>query len=244
VSVVLVTGTDTGIGKTVVTCAIAAALAARATRVGVVKPVETGCPRVGDELVPEDATALAAAAGDPAPLAALCPHRLPDPLAPALAAERAGIAIDVAALAAHVRARAAAVDVLLVEGAGGLLVPLTRAASFADLARLAGARVVVVVGSRLGAINHALLTLEALETRGLPTAGYVINRLGGDQDLAVATNDDLLRRLTAIPCLGVVPWTPNASAVLADLRSGDPNVVAAARAHIARLAVGLDLDAV
>jgi dethiobiotin synthetase len=244
VNVVLVTGTDTGIGKTVVTCALAAALAARGTRVGVVKPVETGCPRSGTDLVPEDATALAAAAADPAPLAAVCPHRLADPLAPMLAAERAGVAIDVAALAAHLHSRATGVDVLLVEGAGGLLVPLTRGASFADLARRAGARVLVVVGSRLGAINHALLTLAVLEARGLPIAGYVTNRLGPDDDLAVATNDELLRRLTPVPCLGVVPWTADAPLLLADLRSSDGGTVATARGRLAALAAGLDLDAV
>lgn len=242
-STLLVTGTDTGIGKTVVTCTIAAALHARGTRVGVVKPAETGCPRRGDELVPEDATALAAAAGDESPLATVCPYRLPEPLAPALAAERAGVTIDVEKLATHLRTRAAAVDVLLVEGAGGLLAPLTRDASFADLARRAGARVLVVVGSRLGAINHALLTLAVLAARELPVAGYVVNRLGPVDDLAVATNDQLLRRLTPVPCLGVVPWTPDAAEALAGLRSGDPETVATARARFAALAAGIDLDA-
>ena len=243
-SLVLVTGTDTGIGKTVVTSALAAALAARGTRVGVVKPVETGCPRHGDALLPEDATTLAAAAGDGSALDAICPYRLPDPLAPVLAAERAGVAIDVAALAALLRSRAATVDTLLVEGAGGLLVPLTRDTSFADLAARVHARVLVVVGSRLGAINHALLTLTALAARSLPIAGYVINRLGPSDDLAVATNEELLRGLTTVPCLGVVPWAPDAPAVLTRVRSGDARAVAAARARLAELAARIDLDAV
>lgn len=232
-SVVLVTGTDTGIGKTLVTAALAAALARQGRRVGVVKPVETGC-----RPDPEDARTLAAAAGDTAPLADVCPYALPDPLAPALAAERAGVRIDVAALVAHVRRRAATVDVLLVEGAGGLLVPLTPDTSFADLAQRLDARVIVVVGSRLGAINHALLTLEALATRRIAVAGYVVNRLGPSDDLAIATNEPLLAALSTVPCLGIVPWIADAAALLAALRSGGAGSDLA-RARLADLGAGL-----
>jgi dethiobiotin synthetase len=240
--VIFVTGTDTGVGKTLVTAAIAAALARRGRRVGVVKPVETGCRAGRDGLVAEDALALAVAAGDPAPLEAVCPYRLPEPLAPALAAERAGVTIDVAALATHIRQRAALVDVLLVEGAGGLLVPLTRRESFADLARGLGARVLVIVGSRLGAINHALLTLEVLRTRGFALAGYVVNRLGTHDDLAVATNEDLLRTLSSMPCIGTVPWMPDVPDILAALRAGGAGA-AAACARLADLGDTLAFDA-
>jgi dethiobiotin synthetase len=229
-----VTGTDTGIGKTVVTAALAAALARASRRVGVMKPVETGCRPDA-----EDALALAAAAGDPAPLADVCPYRFPDPLAPALAAERAGVTIDVAALLAHARRRTAAVDVLLIEGAGGLLVPLTPSVSFADFAAELGARVVVVVGSRLGAINHALLTLETLAHRGIPVAGYVVNRLAPESDLAVATNEPLLAALTTARALGAVPWLPDAATLVRALRS--PGATAdAARSRLADLGSGLD----
>jgi dethiobiotin synthetase len=233
----LVTGTDTGIGKTVVTAALAAAFAARGHRVGVVKPAETGC-----RPDPEDALTLAAAAGDPSPLGAVCPWILPDPLAPVLAAERAGVTIDVDALLVHCRTRAAAVDVLLIEGAGGLLVPLTRTASFADFAARLGARVLVVVGSRLGALNHALLTLEVLTRRAIPTAGYVVNELGSQDDLAVATNAALLRSLTPVPYLGTVPWTADAGALLATLRGGGP-AAEHARTRLAGLGAALDLPA-
>jgi dethiobiotin synthetase len=235
--VLLVTGTDTGIGKTVVTSAIAAALAARGVRVAVAKPAETGCAPD-----PEDALALRAAAGDPSPIEAICPWTLPDPLAPALAAARAGVRIDVDGLVAHLRTRAAAADVLLIEGAGGLLVPLHGTTTFADLASRLPARVVVVVGSRLGAINHALLTLEVLERRGIAIAGYVVNELGPRDDLAIATNDGLLRAMTAARHLGTVPWTPDAPALLASLR-GDESAAADARARLGALGTGLDLDA-
>jgi dethiobiotin synthetase len=244
-SIILVTGTDTGIGKTMVTAAIAAALSRRGRRIGVVKPVETGCRSDGERLVPEDALTLAAAARDPSPLDALCPHRLPDPLAPMLAAERAGVTIDVAALATHVRRRAQQCEVLLAEGAGGLLVPLTQRESFADFAERLGARVLLVVGSRLGAINHALLTLEVLAARSLGIAGYVINRLGSNDDLAIATNDDMLRELTSVPCFGAVPWTPDAGALLATLRAYGSTTSDAedAYARLAALGDALDLDA-
>lgn len=215
-SILFVTGTDTGIGKTVVTTALAAALVRAGRRVGVMKPAETGC-----RPDPEDALALAAAAGDDAPLADVCPYRLPDPLAPALAAERAGVAIDVDAVVRLAHAREASTDVLLVEGAGGLLVPLAPGVHFADLAARLGARVIVVVGSRLGAINHALLTFEALAQRGLPVAGYVVNRLGAADDVAIETNETLLATLTGVPRLGIVPWLGDEGArLLAALRTG------------------------
>jgi dethiobiotin synthetase len=232
---IFVTGTDTGVGKTLVSAAIAAALARRGERVGVVKPVETGC-----RPDPEDALALAAAAGDTAPLADVCPHQLPDPLAPSLAAERAGITIDVDALVAHVQRRAASADVLLIEGAGGLLVPLTQRASFADFAAQLGARVVLVVGSRLGAINHTLLTLDALAGRKIAVAGYVMNHLEPDEDLAVATNEALLAALTGVGRLGTVPWISDAATLLANLRTPG-STVAEARARLADFGDTLDL---
>lgn len=240
--IVLVTGTDTGIGKTLVSAAIAAALAARGVRIAVAKPIETGCASRDGELVPEDAVTLQQAARDPAALAEICPHRFPDPLAPALAAERVGTPVDVAVLVDHLRRRAARTDLLLIEGAGGLLVPITAEASFADLAAELRAVVVVVVGSRLGAINHALLTIEALRTRRIPLAGYVVNRLAPDDDLAVATNDDLLARLTPARRLGRLPYLPESAALLQDLRAGGA-AAERARTIVAALGVTLDLDA-
>jgi dethiobiotin synthetase len=243
VSVLFVTGTDTGAGKTLVSAAITAGLRARGVRVGVAKPCETGCapvdardPRArGGALLPEDAATLAGAAGDGEPLETVCPYRFPDPLAPSLAAERAGASIDVARLVETLTARARALDLLLVEGAGGLLVPLTREVSFADLAARLDARVLLVVGSRLGAINHALLSLAALRTRAIPTVGYVVNRLVPEGDLAVETNTVLLRSLTDAPYLGELPFLPEAPALLAALRADAP-AATSARARLADLA--------
>jgi dethiobiotin synthetase len=239
----LVTGTDTGVGKTLVTAALAAALAARGLRVGVAKPVETGCARVAGALYPEDAAALAAAATTSEPLDVVCPYRFADPLAPILAAARAQTTIDVAALVRTLGARAAAVDVLLIEGAGGALVPLTSTTTYADLARALDAPVLLVVGSRLGAINHALLSLEILAARGLHVAGYVVNRMAPDGDPAVETNMALLRSLTAARSFGEFPRVSDAVETLRALRRGGSDA-ALARTRLAALArAHLDLDA-
>ena len=266
-SALVVTGTDTGAGKTLVTAAIAAALRARGMSIGVAKPAETGCPRRADGLYPEDAATLAAAAAvwspaSPAspdssaaasgidddaatvePLDAVCPYRFPDPLAPMLAAARVGTTIDVDALVRTLTARAVAVDILLIEGAGGVLVPLTPAATYADLARMLDAPVLLVVGSRLGAINHALLSLEALRTRGVRVLGYVVNRLAPAGDLAVDTNTDLLRDLSAERFLGELPHLADGTDTLRGLREGGA-AAHAARTRLAALASAhIDLDA-
>jgi dethiobiotin synthetase len=160
----LITGTDTGVGKTTVAGAIAAALNRRGRRVAVSKPVETGCePGADGELIAPDARLLR-----------------------------------------WVRAVVAGSDVALVEGAGGLLVPLNASSSFADLARICGLRLLVVVGNRLGAINHARLTLDWARSGGLPLAGYVVNTLQAEGDLATQTNVAALRELCG-PALGVFP---------------------------------------
>ncbi len=239
----LVTGTDTGVGKTLVTAAIAAALGARGVRVSVAKPVETGCPLVAGVRYPEDAATLVAAAATPDPLAIVCPYRFADPLAPMLAAARAATTIDVDALVRALATRAARTDICLIEGAGGVLVPLTSTTTYADLANALDAPVLLVVGSRLGAINHALLSLEALATRGLRVLGYVLNRLAPDGDPAVETNAALLRSLTAARCLGELPHVADAVDTLRALRGGGPDVTTA-RARLAALArAHLDLDA-
>ena len=207
VSSVFVAGTDTGVGKTTVACGLAAALAARGQRVGVFKPVETGCSRGPDaQWRGEDAARLAFFADCDSPATDVCPYALPEPLAPALAARRAGVRIDLDVLvAAHARI-AAAHDLTLVEGAGGLLVPLTDSLTFADLAVRLQLPVVLVVGSRLGAINHALLTVRCIRALGLRWLGYVINFFApADDDLAARTNVDMLNEWLGPP-LGVVPY--------------------------------------
>jgi dethiobiotin synthetase len=208
---ILVTGTDTGIGKTVVGCVLGAALSRR-LRVAVLKPAETGCREADGGLVPEDAVRLSAASACTATLDLVCPFRYAEPLAPWLAAERARRPISITRIRQCFDDLAAGSDVVLVEGAGGLLVPLTAAESFADLAAEIGLRLVVVIGSRLGALNQTLLTLECARRRGLALAGYVLNQLTADRDLAQRLNARALARLTDIPSLGELPFLSNVAA--------------------------------
>lgn len=221
---IFITGTDTGVGKTTVACGLAAALVAEGHRVGVFKPTETGCDLGNDgKRRAEDAHRLAWFSGCSADLGDVCPYALPEPLAPALAAQRAGVRIDLDAIvAAHARI-VGAHDVTLVEGAGGLLVPLTDSLTFADLAVRLRLPVLVVVASRLGAINHALLTVRSARALGLSVLGYVVNfPAPAAVDIAAQTNVDVLGEWLGPP-LGVVPYL------------GDVSPTAAARDRLAGL---------
>jgi dethiobiotin synthetase len=201
-----ITGTDTGIGKTTVTCALAAALAERGNRVGVMKPVETGCEvdSLGN-FVAADAVRLKYFSRCAEPLDRVCPVRLRDPLAPSIAARREGMRIDLEALRDELQSMASNHDVTLVEGAGGLLVPVSDGVTFADVARDWGLPLVVVVGNRLGALNHAQLTMRCARQENLSVVGYVVNSLTEQLDVAAQTNIDCLTELIG-PSLGVFPW--------------------------------------
>lgn len=226
-----VTGTDTDIGKTQVSCALLAAFHRRGLEVGVYKPAETGCEEVDGRLRGADAVRLRDAAGAQQPLDSVTAALYAEPAAPLAAAENAGDVLDLARLVRGYRRVAEKYETVLVEGAGGLLVPLAPGATHADLARELGLPVVCVVGSRLGCINHALLTLDALAARGLPVAGWILNELEArpEERLAHATHRAMLERFAPFPCLGVLPF------VSAGHRD-DP-------AHLADLAErGIDLD--
>jgi len=209
---VFVTGTDTGVGKTTVSAGIAAALRARAWSVGVCKPVETGC-RVGTDgqTVPADASILRFFSGCRSELTTICPYALQQPLAPLIAAEWERVSIDLERLARCYERVATVHDLTLIEGAGGLLVPITAEATYADFAKRLGAPVLVVVGSRLGAINHALLTIRYAEAIGLPVLGYVVNFVRPEGDEAARSNVEALARLAGA-ALGVVPYLGEISA--------------------------------
>jgi dethiobiotin synthetase len=193
-----VTGTDTSVGKTVASAAMALAEQAAGRRVAYFKPVQTGVAP-GE---PGDVAFVAAAAGIPASEGV----RLDEPLAPAVAAERAGYVIDVDGLVARARAEAAGVDLLLVEGAGGLLVPLAGQLTMADLAARLEAALVIVTRPGLGTLNHTALTVEAARSRRLSVAGLVVCGWPAEPGVTERTN---LERLAAMaPVLGVVPYVP------------------------------------
>ena len=203
---IFITGTDTGVGKTLIACGFAALFREYGLSVGVMKPAETGCVEKDGELIPEDAMRLKEAAGSAEPLENICPYRLVDALAPSVAAERVGVRIDIARIQRIYDEIASRNDVMIVEGAGGLLVPLLPHYTYADLAKLLKIPVIVVAANRLGAINHLTLTLESAAAHGLRIAGYVWNHLERQPSLTAETNPDALRFLTSIPCLGEIPY--------------------------------------
>jgi dethiobiotin synthetase len=208
----LVTGTDTGVGKTFVTCALARALRAGGRRVTVMKPVETG---VTD--APDDARRLREAAADPASLDEICPYRLRAPLAPAVAARVEGVTIDLARLEALVRRRLASADVLLVEGAGGLLVPIADSVTWADLAARLRLPLLVVVANRLGAINHCALTARVATAMGLAVTGFVLSSPDPARDASADTNAAAITGLTGLICLGDLPHVNGPGEYMFDL---------------------------
>jgi len=201
-----ITGTDTGVGKTFFTCALAALLKSCGYKVGVMKPAETGCVEKDGTLVPVDAWRLKDASGCAEPIEMICPYRLPEPLAPSIAAERAGVNVDVYHLLAVYREISANHDITLVEGAGGLMVPLVPSFTFADFAGVAKLPLIVVAANKLGVINHLLLTLEHASCKGLRTIGYVLNQVTAELSLAAETNREVIAGMTGVPCLGEMPF--------------------------------------
>lgn len=203
---IFITGTDTGVGKTFVTATLAAYLRDAGYRVGVMKPVETGCEEREGKLIPADAMRLKDASGCAEPIERICPYRLAEPLAPSIAASRVGVKIDVDHLLAVYAEISATHDVTLVEGAGGLMVPLLPSYTYADFARVFKLPLLVVAANRLGVINHLLLTLEHASCKGLGTLGYVLNRNSNETSLAAEANREALSNLTGIPCFGELPF--------------------------------------
>jgi dethiobiotin synthetase len=166
-----VTGTDTGVGKTRVACALVRELVGRGVDVAAMKPIETGVGEAG----PLDALALQEAAGGVDDLDDVCPQRFALPTAPTVAARAEGRDVEVWAIRRAFERLSARHDCVIVEGAGGLLVPASEQHSMADLARELGLPLLIVARAALGTINHTLLTLEAAVARGLPVAGVVIS---------------------------------------------------------------------
>jgi dethiobiotin synthetase len=205
----LITGTDAAVGKTWVGCALAGALRAAGVRVIAIKPVETGCSAKTRES--EDGARLAAATGQPAPLAAL--HRLSAPIAPVLAAEAEGVEIDLDGLLLDIEALADGAEVLLLEGAGGLLSPITWEWSVVEFARSLGATALVVGSDRLGVISHALLSLGALELAGMPVTGVVLTTPAAP-DPSTGLNASAIARLAGVDRVIAVPRLTDARAAV------------------------------
>ena len=212
-----ITGTDTGVGKTVITCAIARALLAqrRGARVGVCKPFATGCRRDREGLVSEDAEALAHFADTPWPLDVVNPVRFVPPVAPGVAGQMTDRDVDWADLVRTLELIDGSSDFFLIEGVGGLLVPLDRRKpdlTVLDLIRAVGYPVVVVARAGLGTLNHTAMTVRLLRSAGCAVAGLVVN--GYEPDVALHTdasmsgNREWLQRMNRLPVLATCPKLP------------------------------------
>ncbi|HHL39888.1 MAG TPA: dethiobiotin synthase [Deltaproteobacteria bacterium] len=205
-----ITATDTGVGKTFVTASMAVALRLRGVDVGVMKPVESGCSEEDGGLVPHDAVVLRRAAAVDDPLELVSPCRFSHPLAPSIASGLEGRSVDFEKIVDCCETLAARHDVLLIEGVGGFFVPLDEQNTVADLIRLLRVPAIVVAASRLGVINHLMLTLCCAEVRGVEVKAIVVNhptamRLDAPEDESIHHNLDEIRRITDIPVIGEVP---------------------------------------
>lgn len=201
-----VTGTDTGVGKTVVAGAIAHWFRKRSFRVAVLKPAATGCVRRREGLVSEDAEFLAHCADARHPLDLICPQRYAEPLAPAVAAERAGRPLDWAAVQRSIDLMSRDSDVLVVEGVGGVMVPMDERHTVLDVAVALGLPAIVVARPGLGTINHTVLTLNALRSAGVKVAGVVVNRYPAESaSVAEETNLRAVEKWGKAALLSVVP---------------------------------------
>ena len=198
-----VTGTDTGVGKTAITGALARALRERGLSVGVAKPVQSGA--LADD-PSGDAMLLREAADVDDPPDEICPYAFRAPLAPLVAARLEGRVVEPAIVLDALGALATRHDLLLVEGAGGLLVPVGEDWTIADLAAWTGLPLLIVARAGLGTVNHTLLTLSAARQRGLEPVGVVLNGVGPDTDESWRTNSELIAGFGDVPVIGIVPW--------------------------------------
>ena len=216
-----ITGTDTDIGKTAIAAGLLQLLGDQGLKTLGLKPIAAGCEVTAEGLRNSDALALQAAANTPLDYTQINPIALQPPIAPHIAAQEQGLAITVDKVAGYCRgALLQRTDIALIEGAGGWRVPLNLRESFAGLAVALECQVVLVVGVKLGCINHALLTAEAIARDGLQIVGWVANIIDPD-GARIEENIATLKSLLPAPCWGVVPFLdePSAAAVASQLDS-------------------------
>jgi dethiobiotin synthetase len=202
---IFITGTDTGVGKTMVSAVIGRLLSNRGLSVGVMKPVTSGCIQVGNKLISEDAELLKWAVHTHEENPDVTPYLLKEPLAPSVAAERDKVRIDFSTIKAAYDRLAARHDFIIVEGAGGLMVPLAGGLLIADLISHLGLPVIVVARPNLGTVNHTLLTTFAARQMGIQVRGVIVNNYPASPDTAEEYAPHMLGSLSGAPLLGVLP---------------------------------------
>ena len=201
-----ITGTDTGVGKTFVTAGIAAVLKERGVNVGVMKPVETGCAEKDGRLEPQDALYLKNAAGVSDELDLINPYRFKACLAPSIASKLEGKNIDLNRIKECYDKLASRHSMMFVEGAGGLLAPINENKTIADLIKLLNLPLIIIAASRLGAINHTLLTVRYAQSVGILVAGIILNYPAFTMEEVSSLNQTEIKRLTNVPVAGELPF--------------------------------------
>jgi len=204
-----ITGTDTDVGKTHVACQIIQQYVAQGLKVIGMKPVAAGCELIDGEWVNEDVQKLTAASNVDAPAELVNPYCFKEYIAPHLAAEKAGVQIELEKITQAYEQLTKLADVVIVEGAGGFLVPLNSQMGLADLAEALAIPVVLVVGMRLGCISHSLLTVESIKARGLALHGWVANHVDPEMDLRAENVRTITEQLDLAP-LFESEWDDNA----------------------------------
>jgi dethiobiotin synthetase len=214
---IFVTGTDTGVGKTLVSVSLVKALVKHGLRVSGMKPIASGAEHTPAGLRNADAVALAAASNVAAPYGAINPYCFEPAISPHIAAEEAGIDVDMGVIRRSFETLAASADVVVVEGAGGWYAPISQSHAMSDLPKLLDIPVLLVVGLRLGCLNHALLTKRAIEANGAEFAGWVANSIDPTLERRAQNLSSLERRLGGAP-LSVFTFEPDAQS---DASSGE-----------------------
>jgi dethiobiotin synthetase len=212
-----ITGTDTSVGKTLVSVSFVKALVRHGFRVAVMKPIASGSESTPDGLRNADALALAEASNVVVPYTALNPYCFEPAISPHIAAEEAQIDVDLTLIKNRFEALTSGADFVVVEGAGGWYAPISQTRSMADLPRSLGIPVLLVVGLRLGCLNHALLSRQAIEASGVEWAGWVANSIDPQLQRA-AQNLSSLERLLGSEPLAVFPFAPDGQP---DVRQGE-----------------------
>ncbi len=190
-----ITGTDTGVGKTYVACKLIRDYAAQGYKVVGMKPVAAGCELVDGEWVNEDVLRLTQASNVVVPRDLINPYSFKEPIAPHIAAEKAGVKIEMEVIKRAFDQLAEVADIVIVEGAGGFLVPLNNQQTIADLAAALNIPIVLVVGMKLGCINHALLSVEAIKARQLTLHGWVANEVDSNMSALCENIASLSQRI-------------------------------------------------
>jgi dethiobiotin synthetase len=204
---IFITGTDTGVGKTFVSVGLLKALKETGLNVCPMKPVETGCKVQRGELVPEDTLKLIKAAQVSEPVDLINPYRFRQPLAPAVASELEGAVISREKIISAYKKLSKKYDITIIEGAGGIMVPIRKNYLFLDLIKDLALPIIIVSRPGLGTINHTLLTVEAARNMGIDIIGVIINCLADiRKDASVKTNPQMIEKHSGIPVLGTVSY--------------------------------------